>query len=76
MSVVADLAVKAVEQALQAMAARQSPPQHFVGSAAHGDIRAFARRNFERPFNEELTWLYRMYERLGCEGRIEDLQGE
>jgi len=33
MSVVADLAVKAVEQVLQAMASRQSPPQHFTGSA-------------------------------------------
>ena len=68
MSVVADLAVKVVEQVLQAMAARQSPPRHFAGSAAHGDLRAFARSHFPHPFNEELAWLYRMYESLGYGG--------
>jgi hypothetical protein len=68
MSVVADLAVKAVEQALQAYAAIQHPPQHFRGSAAHGDLRNFARKKFSHTFSEELNWLYSMYERLGYEG--------
>lgn len=63
--VVSNLALKAVEHAIEMVAARAN--RHLD---SHLNIKNFAREQFDETFNGELAGLYRIYDRTGYRGQI------